>query len=65
MRPKVEAELSRLLKKGVISPVKFSDWACSIVPVLKIDGYVRICGDYKTTNRYFNQDHYPLTKADD
>ena len=35
MRGKVEQELDRLQKKGIIKPVKFSDWAAPIVPVLK------------------------------
>ena len=46
---KVEKELDRLFSLGVIEPVKFSDWVAPIVPVLKGDGRVRICGDYKVT----------------
>uniref|UniRef100_A0AAV2JZ11 Uncharacterized protein n=1 Tax=Knipowitschia caucasica TaxID=637954 RepID=A0AAV2JZ11_KNICA len=49
MRKKVETELERLTKQGVIEPVKFSEWAAPIVPVLKPDGGARICGDYKLT----------------
>ena len=41
----VEDELGRLEKEGIISPVDFSEWAAPIVPVLKTDGTVRICGD--------------------
>ena len=50
MKAKVEAELDRLQRSGVIEPVEFSDWAAPIVPVLKEDGGVRLCGDYKMTN---------------
>ena len=46
LRRKVEAELERLEKEEIIAPVQFSDWATPIVPVLKDDGTVRICGDY-------------------
>lgn len=49
MRSKVEAELDKLEKDGIISKVDFSDWASPIVPVLKKDGSVRICGDFKVT----------------
>ena len=30
----------------VIRPVQFSDWAALIVPIVKADGSIRICGDY-------------------
>ncbi len=49
IKQRVEEELERLLKDGVISPVKFSDWAAPIVPVVKADGKIRICGDYSVT----------------
>ena len=39
-------ELDHLQSLGA---VRFSDWATPIVPVLKGDGRVRICGDYKVT----------------
>ena len=46
---KVEEELDRLVQTKVIEPVRYSDWATPIVPVLKADGKVRICGAYKLT----------------
>ena len=46
---KVDAELERLQEKGVIEPVRFSEWAAPVVPVMKGDGSIRICGDYKVT----------------
>ena len=66
MREKIESELEKLVNEKIITPVEFSDWACPIVPVVKSDGSVRICGDYKTTiNKYSKLDRYPLPKADD
>ena len=58
----MEATLRKLETDGVIKPVQFSKWAAPIVPVLKPDGSVRICGDYKVT---LNQDTYPLLKIED
>ena len=49
LRAKVETELDRLQKVGVIEPVQFSEWAAPIVPILKQDGSLRLCGDYKLT----------------
>ncbi|XP_037565511.1 uncharacterized protein K02A2.6-like [Dermacentor silvarum] len=46
---KVSEELDRLVALGVFSPVPHSEWATPIVPVLKKDGTVRICGDFKVT----------------
>ena len=34
---KVETELERLTREGIIEPVQFADWAAPIVPVLKSD----------------------------
>ena len=40
--------LERMVKDGVIDPVECAEWAAPIFPVMKQDGSVRICGDYKT-----------------
>lgn len=34
---------------GVIEKVRYSDWAARIVPVVKSDNSIRVCGDYKVT----------------
>ncbi|XP_065185812.1 uncharacterized protein K02A2.6-like [Sycon ciliatum] len=62
----VEKELSRLEEAGIISPVQYSEWAAPIVPVLKRNGSIRICGDYKCTiNQSARVDKYPLPNIDD
>ena len=66
LQPKVEAALKKLEKDDVIKPVQFSQWAAPIVPVVKPDGSIRICGDYKVTlNRVAKTDTYPLPKIED
>ena len=66
MRQKVELELERLERAGVIEPVQFSDWAAPIAPVVKTDGSIRICGDYKlTVNQVTKLDTYPLPRIED
>ena len=66
LRTKIETELSRLQGQGVIEPVSFSDWAAPIVPVVKGDGTIRICGDYKlTVNAVAQTDSYPLPRIED
>ena len=66
LRQKVEQELERLEQEGVVEPVTFSDWAAPIVPVMKGDGGVRICGDYKlTVNKVAKLEVYPLPRIDE
>ena len=66
LQSKVEFELNRLQAAGVIKPVKISEWAAPIVPVVKPDGSLRICGDYKVTiNQAAKPDTYPLPKIED
>lgn len=66
LREKVEKELKRLVKEGVLKKVESSDWATPIVPVLKPDGTVRICGDFKLTiNPYLDVPEYPMPTPDE
>ena len=65
-REKLEKELDRLVSEGTIEPVEHSTWATPIVSVIKSDGSVRICGDYKqTVNKLSKVDKYPIPRIDD
>ena len=66
MKPKVEVELKRLEEEGILRKVKFSNWSTPIVPVVKPNGAVRICDDYKiTVNPQLQTEEYPLPRIDD
>ncbi|XP_063380957.1 uncharacterized protein K02A2.6-like [Cydia fagiglandana] len=66
LRGPVERELERLQREGVITPVETADWATPIVPVVKSDGSLRICGDYKISlNKYLEVDRFPLPRVED
>ena len=59
-------ELDRLVQEGTLEPVEFSEWAAPIVPIVKEDKSLRICGDYKVTvNRVSKLDNYPIPKTED
>ena len=63
LRKLVGDELEHLQSMGVIQPVQFVDWAAPIVPVMKNDGSVRICGDYKIT--VAKLDRYPIPRIEE
>ncbi|XP_046373937.2 uncharacterized protein K02A2.6-like [Haliotis rufescens] len=66
LRQKIEVELDRLLSEGIIEPIKHSEWACPIVPVIKPDSSVRICGDFKlTVNQFSKLEQYPIPTLED
>ena len=66
MKAPLEQELERLKKEGIITPVQFSEWAAPIVPIVKSDGSVRVCEDYKCTiNQALKLDNYPIPKTED
>ena len=66
LKDKIEQELNNLQEQGIISPVQFSSWAAPIVPVLKKNGKMRICGDYKiTVNQAAPTETYPLPTAEE
>lgn len=45
LREKTERELDRLVQEGTLEPVEFSEWATPIVPIVKEDGTILICGE--------------------
>lgn len=66
LREPIDKELKRLIDCGVLVQVDHAEWATPLVPVLKPDGSVRICGDYKTTVNPFLVDIiYPLPRIDE
>ena len=66
LQNKIEQELECLETEGIIEPVQFADWAAPTVPVLKLDGSVHICRDYKiTVNRAAKVNSYPIPKIED
>lgn len=66
LRAPVERALDQMVRDGILTPVDRSDWATPIVPVVKKDGNIRICADYKLTlNKSIEVDRYPLPKVED
>ena len=65
LKPLVEQEIQRLVNNGSWEKVTYSDWGTPIVPVVKSDGGIRLCGDYKVTvNPQLQVAQHPLPKPD-
>ncbi|KAL5510573.1 hypothetical protein EMCRGX_G006138 [Ephydatia muelleri] len=61
LRTRVEKELERLEKGGIIAPVSTSEWATPVVVAPKKDGSIRLCRDFRmTVNQAIKVDKYPL-----
>ena len=66
IKPKIEKELERLERQRTFEPVQYSEWATPVVPIMKPDGSVRLCGDYEVTvNKVSRLDAYPLPKIEE
>ena len=66
LKQKIEIELNNLVEKGIIQPVKHSTWAAPVVPILKPDGSLRLCGDYKVTiNKCAKTEPYQLPRIEE
>ncbi|XP_031347140.1 uncharacterized protein K02A2.6-like [Photinus pyralis] len=65
IKKRVEDELNTLQREQVITPVETSEWGTPLVPIIKNDGSLKLCGDYRlTVNRYFKQVQYPLPSVE-
>lgn len=62
MCPKIDEDLNRLLWLGILEPVDTAECGSTpIVTVLKSNGTIRICRDFKATvNSYEDMQHNPL-----
>lgn len=66
LQNKVKTELDRMKKAGVIREIKEpTDWCAPMVPVVKPNGNVRICVDFKKLNQAVKRPHCMLPNLDD
>ena len=66
LKNKVDQQLQCEIDQGILIPVECSEFASPIVPVMKPDGKVRICADFKQTlNPNIKADTYLLPRIEE
>ena len=66
LRESIEKEIKRLEHLKIIEKVNCSEWVAPVVPVLKLDDNIGLCGNYKvTTNPVLDIDRHPLPTPED
>jgi hypothetical protein len=61
----IKLEVEKLLKFVFVYPVAFTEWVSNLVPVMKKQGMICVCVDYRDINKYFPKDNYPTPFIDD
>ena len=62
----VKAELNRLVRLGILSPITYLHWAAPIVVVKKGNGALRLCADFSTgLNKALELHQSPLPSPED
>ena len=57
-------EVEKQLKAGFLTAIAYSDLVANIVPILKKDGKVRMCVDYRDLNWASLKENLPLPHID-
>ena len=63
-KTEVDRQVADLLQKGLIEPCA-SPFGAPVLFVLKRDGTLRMCVDYRALNKQTIRDRYPLPRIDD
>ena len=61
---KINEEVIKQLKVGFIKPVHQAEWIANVMPVLKKDGEVRMCVDFRDLNKACPKDDFPFPHID-
>jgi hypothetical protein len=64
MHDAIKAEITRLYDTGFIRLCRYAEWVSNIVPVIKKNGKLRVCIDFRDLNKATPKDEYPMPVAD-
>ena len=62
--PKIKRDIKRLFKAGFIRTTRYVNWLSNIIPVIKKNGQVRICTDFRNLNLATPKDEYVMLMVD-
>src|ERR1700728_657130 len=60
----VKKEIQNLLNAGFIRTARYVEWLSNIVPVIKKNGKIRVCIDFRNLNTATPKDEYPMPVVD-
>ena len=61
IKRKVQETIDDNVRQGLWESTEYSDWATPIVPIVKRDGSVRLCGDYRVSEQGMSSGPVPTT----
>src|SRR3954464_8286096 len=61
---KIKTEVERLLRCKFIQTTRYVEWIANIVPVIKKNGSLRVCIDFRDLNAATPKDEYPMPVAE-
>ena len=61
---KIKEEVEKQYNAGFLRVVNYPEWLANVVPVLKKDGKVRMCVDFRDLNKASPKDDFPLPHTD-
>ncbi|XP_023248186.1 uncharacterized protein K02A2.6-like [Copidosoma floridanum] len=65
-KAQVEQELDRLEKDAIIVKVNTSEWGTPLVPILKENGAIRVCANYRlTVNKHLEDFNHPIPRIEE
>jgi hypothetical protein len=56
----IRKEFEKILKDGIIFPIKYPYWVSNLFHVRKTTGHIRLCVDFRALNRASVKYHFPL-----
>ena len=61
---KVKEEIEKLLKAKFIKPTRYVQWLANFVPMMKKNGKLKVCVDFRDLNTASPKDMYVMSIAD-